>query len=120
MKELTKAEEQIMQVVWAHDQLFIKDIVDQMPSPKPAYNTVGTFLKILEAKGFVSRVKIGNTFAYSASVKKKDYTQSFLNGFLRNYFEGSAEKLLSFMVEEKKLNIKQVEDLIKNSWTMIN
>jgi len=133
MKELTKAEEQIMQVVWAHDQLFIKDIVDQMPSPKPAYNTVGTFLKILEAKGFVSRVKIGNTFAYSASVKKKDYTQSFLNGFLSNYFEGSflngflsnyfegsAEKLLSFMVEEKKLNIKQVEDLIKNSWTMIN
>ncbi len=113
MKELTKAEEQIMQVVWAHDQLFIKDIVDQMPSPKPAYNTVGTFLKILEAKGFLTRVKIGNTFAYSASVKKKAYTQSLMNGFLSNYFEGSSEKLFSFMVEEKKLNIKQVEDLMK-------
>ncbi|MBO3700044.1 BlaI/MecI/CopY family transcriptional regulator [Roseivirga sp. E12] len=113
MKELTKAEEQIMQVVWEHDQLFIKDIVDHMPDPKPAYNTVGTFLKILEAKGFVTRVKIGNTYAYSASVKKKAYTQSFMNGFLSNYFEGSAEKLFSFMVEEKKLNLKQVEDLMK-------
>ena len=113
MKELTKAEEQIMQVVWAHKKMFIKDIVDLMPNPKPAYNTVGTFLKILESKGFVSREKVGNTFAYSASVKKKAYTQNFMNGFLSNYFEGSAEKLFSFMVQEKKLNIQQVEDLMK-------
>lgn len=113
MKELTKAEEQIMQVVWANDKMFIKDIVDLMPNPKPAYNTVGTFLKILESKGFVSREKVGNTFAYSAAVQKKAYTQNFMNGFLSNYFEGSAEKLFSFMVQEKKLNIQQVEDLMK-------
>lgn len=113
MKELTKAEEQIMQVVWAHRKMFIKDIVDLMPNPKPAYNTVGTFLKILETKGFVTREKVGNTFTYSAAVKKKAYTQSFMNGFLSNYFEGSAEKLFSFMVQEKKLNIQQVEDLMK-------
>ncbi|OEJ99620.1 BlaI/MecI/CopY family transcriptional regulator [Roseivirga misakiensis] len=113
MKELTKAEEQIMQVVWSQPKLFIKDIVDLLPDPKPAYNTVGTFLKILENKGFVTREKVGNTFAYTASVKKKAYTQNFMNGFLSNYFEGSAEKLFSFMVEEKKLNIKQVEDLMK-------
>ena len=103
MKELTKAEEQIMQVVWSHKKMFIKDIVDLMPAPKPAYNTVGTFLKILESKGFVSREKVGNTFAYTAAVKKKTYTQNFMNGFLSNYFEGSAEKLFSFMVQEKKL-----------------
>jgi predicted transcriptional regulator len=113
MKELTKAEEQIMQIVWANDKLFIKDIVDQMPEPKPAYNTVGTFIKILEGKGFVSREKVGNTFSYSATVKKKAYTKNFINGFLSNYFEGSAEKLFSFMMQEKKLTKDQVEDLMQ-------
>ena len=113
MKELTKAEEQIMQVIWRSEKVFIKDIVDQMPDPKPAYNTVGTFLKILENKGFVTREKIGNTFSYAAAVKKKAYTKNFMNGFLSNYFEGSAEKLFSFMVQEKKLDIKQVEELMK-------
>lgn len=113
MKELTKAEEQIMQVIWKSEKVFIKDIVDQMPDPKPAYNTVGTFLKILENKGFVTREKIGNTFVYSATVKKKAYTKNFMNGFLSNYFEGSAEKLFSFMVQENKLDIKQVEELMK-------
>ncbi|MFT6971341.1 MAG: BlaI family penicillinase repressor [Roseivirga sp.] len=113
MKDLTKAEEQIMQIVWEQDKMLIKDIVDQMPDPKPAYNTVGTFIKILENKGFVTREKIGNTFIYSASVKKKAYTKNFMNGFLSNYFEGSAEKLFSFMVQEKKLSVDQVEDLMK-------
>ena len=113
MKELTKAEEQIMQIVWTHGKMFIKDIVDCMPEPKPAYNTVGTFLKILETKGFVGREKLGNVFAYFPLVKKKTYTKDYMNGFLANYFEGSAEKLFSFMVQEKELNLKQVEDLMK-------
>ncbi len=113
MKDLTKAEEQIMQIVWEHDNMFIKDIVDQMPEPKPAYNTVGTFLKILETKGFVNREKVGNTFSYSATVKKKAYTKKSMNGLLSNYFEGSAEKLFSFMMQEKKLSPEQVEDLMQ-------
>jgi BlaI family transcriptional regulator, penicillinase repressor len=113
MKELTKAEEQIMQIVWANEKMFIKDIVEQMPDPKPAYNTVGTFIKLLEGKGFVTREKVGNTFMYSATVKKKAYTKNFINGFLSNHFEGSAEKLFSFMVQEKKLSVDQVEDLMK-------
>lgn len=102
-----------MQIVWENDKMFIKDIVEAIPDPKPAYNTVGTFLKILESKGFVSRTKVGNTFAYSALVPKKAYTRKFINGFLSSYFEGSAEKLFSFMVQEKKLDIDQVEDLMK-------
>jgi len=113
MKDLTKAEEQIMQIVWERDKMFIKDIVDKMPDPKPAYNTVGTFLKILETKSFVSREKVANTFTYSAAVKKKTYTKNFMNGFLSNYFEGSAENLFSFMMQEKKLTKDQVEDLMQ-------
>ncbi len=112
MKELTKAEEQVMQVVWTLKQAFIKDIIDQMPEPKPAYNTVGTFLKILESKEFVSRKKLGNTFVYSPLVERKAYTKNSIKGLLGKYFEGSAENLFSFMVQEKDLNMEQVEDLM--------
>ena len=113
MKDLTKAEEQIMQVLWRLKEAFIKDIIDQMPEPKPAYNTVGTFLKILENKAFVKRRKLGNTYVYAPLVAKKDFTKNYMKGFLGKYFEGSAEKLFSFMVQEKDLNIEQIEDLIK-------
>ncbi len=113
MTDLTKAEEQIMQIVWKLKEAFIKDIVDEMPDPKPAYNTVGTFLKILETKGFVNRKKIGNTFMYAPSIEQKAYTKNFMHSFLGKYFEGSAEKLFSFMVQEKDLNIEQVENLMK-------
>lgn len=112
MKDLTKAEEQVMQIVWEHDELFIKDIVDEMPDPKPAYNTVGTFLKILESKGFVKRTKVGNTFSYSAAIAKKAYTRKSMNGLLSNYFEGSAEKLFSFMIDEKEMSLNQVQRLL--------
>ncbi len=113
MKELTKAEEQIMQVIWEEDEMLIKDIVDRLPDPKPAYNTVGTFLKILETKGFVSRRKVANTFVYSATIAKKSYANKYMSGFIGRYFEGSAEKLLSFMVDEKKLDLHQIEELMK-------
>jgi len=113
MKELTKAEEQIMQVIWDNKEILIKDVIDQLPKPKPAYNTVGTFLKILEAKAFVTRRKIANTFIYSPAIEKRVYTKKFMNGILGRYFEGSVEKLFSFMVDEKNLDLKQVEELIK-------
>lgn len=113
MKDLTKAEEQIMQVIWSLKKAFIREIVDEMPEPKPAYNTIGTFLKILETKGFLSRKKLGNTYVYKPIISQKAYTRASMNGFLGKYFEGSAEKLFSFMVREKDLNIEQVEDLMK-------
>jgi predicted transcriptional regulator len=113
MKELTKAEEQIMQVIWDNEEILIKDVIDHLPEPRPAYNTVGTFMKILESKGFVSRRKIANTFIYSQVIEKKVYTKKFMNGILGRYFDDSVENLLSFMVDEKKLDLKQVEALIK-------
>jgi BlaI family transcriptional regulator, penicillinase repressor len=113
MKELTKAEEQIMQVIWDNEEILIKDVIDRLPEPKPAYNTVGTFLKILETKGFVKRRKIANTFMYSSGVEKSAYTNKFMSSVIGRYFEGSVEKLFSFMVDEKKLDLKQVEELMK-------
>lgn len=113
MKELTKAEEQIMQVIWKLRTCFIRDIIEKLPTPKPAYNTVGTFLKILERKNFVSRQKIGNIFSYSPAVTKKDYSRNTLNSVVSKYFSGSPESLLSFMAEEKSLTIRQIENLLK-------
>ncbi len=112
MKELTKAEEQIMQIIWEQEEVLIKDVIERLPDPKPAYNTVGTFFKILENKGFVVRRKIANTYVYAPAIAKKAYTTKFMTGILGRYFEGSAEKLLSFMVDEKKLDLKQVEELM--------
>ena len=113
MKELTKAEEQIMQVLWQLRQAFIKDIVAALPDPKPAYNTVGTFLKILEDKGFVTRTKLGNVYSYMPAVAKRDYGHKNIRSLVSKYFNGSSEKLLSFMVEEQELTVDQVERLLK-------
>lgn len=113
MKELTRAEEQIMQVIWQLKNCFIKEIIAELPEPKPAYNTVGTFLKILENKGFVQRKRIGNVFSYSALVAKRDYSRKNMGSLISKYFNGSPEKLLSFMVEEKELTLDQVERLLK-------
>lgn len=113
MKELTKAEEQIMQVIWRLKTCYIKEIVAALPEPKPAYNTVGTFLKILENKGFVTREKTGNVYAYSPTVDKRHYSHQNFQSLVSKYFNGSTENLLSFMVEEKELSLDQVERLLK-------
>ncbi len=110
MNELTKAEEQIMRIVWKHEKIFIKDLVDKLPNPKPAYNTVGTFLKILEKKGFVSRKKYGNTFEYSPLIQKSKYTSFIMKGFISKYFEGSVEHMLSHFVNNKDIDLKTFEE----------
>lgn len=113
MNELTKAEEQIMRVIWKEGPLFIKDLISHLPEPKPAYNTVGTFLKILEEKGFVTRKKYGNTFEYHASVKKNKYTSHLMKGFISKYFEGSMENMLSHFIKNKDLDLETIEELQK-------
>jgi len=113
MKELTKAEEQIMRIIWNKGPLFIKEIIDELPEPKPAYNTVGTFLKILEDKEFVSRKKFGGAFQYQSSIKKSKYTNYVMKGFVSKYFEGSVEKMLSHFVKNKDLDLETFESLQK-------
>jgi len=110
MKELTKAEEQIMQVIWKEKKAFIKDIIDHLPEPKPAYNTVGTFLKILENKGFVQRKKYGNTYEYSPIIEKKQYTNFFMKGFVARYFDGSMERMLSYFMKQNDIDLKTFEE----------
>lgn len=113
MKELTKAEDQIMQVLWKLKKAFVKDIVDQLPNPKPAYNTVSTIVRILERKNFVSYKAYGKTHEYFPLIAKEKYTQFYLNNLVKGYFGGSFHSLVSFFAEENKMNLHDIDQLVK-------
>ena len=113
MKELTKAEEQIMQVLWKLEEAFVKEIIEELPLPKPAYNTVSTIVRILEKKGFVSYNAYGKTHKYYPLIKKEDYTKVHLKGFVKNYFSNSFEQMVSFFAKEKSISISEMEEIQK-------
>jgi BlaI family transcriptional regulator, penicillinase repressor len=113
MKELTKAEEQVMQILWELKKGFIKDILAKMPEPKPAYNTVSTIVRILETKGFVGHKAYGKTHEYYPLIAKDDYSHFYLKNFVGNYFGGSFQKLVSFFAKENDLNARELEEMLK-------
>lgn len=111
MKELTKAEEQIMQSLWKIGSGATRDIIKQLPKPKPAYTTVATFLRILGEKGFVHKKQIGNVYLFHPAIKKEEYSEKFLTQFARKYFDGSMKKMVSFFIDKKNLSLKEFEEL---------
>ena len=114
MKELTKAEEQVMHILWDIKKGFVKDILDKMPKPKPAYNTVSTIVRILEKKGFVGYTAYGKTHEYYPLVEKNSYRSFFLKNFLGSYFGGSFERLVSFFAQDNDLDVQDMEELLKH------
>ena len=114
MKELTKAEEQVMQILWDLEKGFVKDILARMPDPKPAYNTVSTIVRILETKGFIDHNAYGKTHEYYPIVAKSDYSNFYLKNFVSNYFGGSFQKLVSFFAKENDLNTQELEEMMKH------
>lgn len=112
MKELTRAEEQIMQILWELDKGFVKDIMERMPEPKPAYNTVSTIVRILEQKGFVDHNAYGKTHEYFPLISRKEYTHSFMSNFLSNYFKGSFQEMVSFFAREDNLTVSELDELM--------
>jgi len=113
MKELTKAEDQIMQILWTLEKAFVKDIVEQMPDPKPAYNTVSTIVRILEKKGFIGYKAYGKTHEYFPLIPKEKYTRFYLNNMVKGYFNGSVQNLVSFFAKENKMNVQDIDMLMK-------
>ncbi len=113
MKELTKAEEQIMQILWKLEQGFVKDILEHLPKPKPAYNTVSTIVRILEKKGFVSHRAYGKTHEYYPVLSKEEYTRKFLKRFVENYFSDSFQDMVSFFAKEKDISVSELESMLK-------
>lgn len=113
VKELTKAEEQVMQILWQLKKGFVKDILEEMPKPKPAYNTVSTIVRILEKKGFVAYKAYGKTHEYYPLISKKEYSSYFLKNFVGSYFGGSFHKLVSFFARENDMDIHEFEEMMK-------
>ncbi len=113
MKELTKAEDQIMQVLWKLEKAFVKDIVEQLPEPKPAYNTVSTIVRILEKKGFVGYKAFGKTHEYFPLIAKEKYTRFYLNNMMAGYFNGSFQNLVSFFAKDNVMKVQEIDQLVK-------
>lgn len=110
--QLTKAEEQIMQILWQMGQGLVKEIREQFENPKPARNTVSTVIRILEKKGYVSHHSSGNVHVYYPLVKKEEYSRSQLFGLMKNYFNNSFPAMASFFAKEKDLTLKELEELL--------
>jgi BlaI family penicillinase repressor len=113
VKSLTKAEEQVMQVLWKLEKAYLKDILDAMPEPKPHSNTVSTVIKILIEKGYVDHEVHGRVHCYTPKVSKEEYSGSSIRNLVEGYFEGSFADVVSFMIQQKELKVADLELLLK-------
>lgn len=112
-KGLTKAEEQVMQALWQQEQAFLKDIVEAMPPPTPHPNTVATILKILMEKGFVRAEAVGRNNLYQPVISREAYSRQSIGQVVNNYFNGSYTGAVSFLVDQKKLSVQDLEMLLE-------
>lgn len=112
MKELTKAEEEVMQLLWKLEKANVAALIDEIPEPKPAYNTVSTIVRILESKGFVGYEKEGRGHIYFPLVKKESYSKFSMTKLMNNYFDGSVKSMLSFFVNKNQMTIQELEEVL--------
>ncbi len=110
--KLTRAEEQVMQILWEMKEGLVKDIRDRFDDPKPARNTVSTVVRVLEKKGFIGHKAYGNVHVYYPLVSRKEYSKSQLFGLMENYFNNSFPAMASFFAREKDLSVKELEELL--------
>jgi len=111
-RQLTKAEEQLMKVLWQLELCTVKEIIAELPSPKPAYNTVSTIVRILEDKKFVSHEPFGKGYKYFPLVKKETYSNQSLHKLMDGYFGGSFKSMVSFFVEKNDVSLHEFEDIL--------
>ncbi|GAA4413453.1 BlaI/MecI/CopY family transcriptional regulator [Nibrella viscosa] len=112
LRELTKAEEEIMRVLWRLEKAFVKDVLAELPEPKPAYNTVSTIIRILEKKGLVGYTAYGKTHEYYPLITEEQYKRFEMDQLMTNYFDNSLQKLVSFFVKDRKLSLNETDEII--------
>jgi len=113
IRQLTRAEEEVMLILWDKSKAFVRDILDAMPEPKPAYNTVSTIIRILEKKGFVGYNAYGKTHEYFPVVAKEEYRKFEMEQLIGNYFENSLSELVSFFVKDKKVDARELDEIMQ-------
>ncbi|MFD2572842.1 BlaI/MecI/CopY family transcriptional regulator [Spirosoma soli] len=112
LRELTKAEEEIMRVLWQLQKGFVKDVLAELPEPKPAYNTVSTIIRILEKKELVGYTAYGKTHEYYPLITEEQYRRFQTEQLMTNYFDGSLKKLVSFFVQDKNISLSEADEII--------
>ena len=112
-QELTRAELEIMQILWDRGSGFVNDILEALPEPKPAYNTVSTVVRILEKKGYVEHKAYGKSHEYYPIVDRDSYTQGFMSSVLNNFFGGSASRMVSFLSSNKSISMEEADEIMK-------
>lgn len=113
MEALTQNEEQLMQVFWKLEKALVRDVLNEMPEPKPPYTTLASNIKQLEKKGYLNHNTYGNIHEYYPVVTQDTYKKKSFNNLIKNYFDGSVQNVLSFMVKEKGISEKEIEELKK-------
>ncbi len=114
MKQLTKAEEEVMQILWQLEKCNVAAIIDELPEPKPAYNTVSTIVRILESKGFVDYEKKGKGHVYYPVLKKSNYSNQSINKLVDGYFQGSFKSMVSFFMKKNDMSLTELESILKD------
>ncbi|MGV3557730.1 BlaI/MecI/CopY family transcriptional regulator [Larkinella arboricola] len=113
VRELTNAEEEIMKVLWKLEKGFVKDVLAELSEPKPAYNTVSTIIRILEKKGLVGYRAYGKTHEYYPLITEEEYKRFEMEQLMSGYFDNSLKKLVSFFVKDRKLSLKETDEIIE-------
>jgi len=113
MKQLTKAEEEVMQLLWIAKKANVASLIDKMPEPKPAYNTISTIIRILENKGFVGHEKEGRGYLYYPLVTKEVYSNESMHKMMDSYFNGSFKSMVSFFVKKNDVSVKDLESILR-------
>ena len=120
MKELTKAEEQVMQYLWRLEKAFLKDIVEQFPEPKPAYTTISTVIRVLVKKGFIAYNTYSKVHEYYPVISKSEYFKNHFRGIVKNFFNDSVSHFASFFTEDEEMSISELEQIKKMVEQKIN
>jgi len=111
MKEITKAQEEILKALWQVNNGAVSDVLDVLPDPKPAYNTVATVIKVLESKGYIAHKTYGKTNVYYPAISKNEYAQFVLKETFKELFNGSFNQMMSCFVKNKDLSLQELEEL---------
>jgi predicted transcriptional regulator len=110
---LTKAEEEVMHIIWQLDRCLVRDIIDNLGDPEIPHSTISSVVRILEKKGFVDHKAYGKTYEYFPLVAKEDYAEHGVKSLMEKYFGGSPKKLVSFLVQNEDMNLKELGELMK-------
>lgn len=112
MEKLTNKEEEIMRVLWKLKKAFVKEIVAELPSPKPHYNTISTVVRNMEDKGFIQYNAFGKSHQYYPAISREEYRKTFMHKTIQHYFEDSYKNVVSFFAKEEKISVSELKEII--------